>query len=65
VDNWRAKTATQAQVRAMIYNYLYDEQTGLPLDAYTPEDVKTLAKELFQHVYMQYPDAVENVYSAY
>ena len=65
VDNWRAKTATQAQVRAMIYDYLYDEQTGLPLDAYTPEDVKTLAEELFQHVYVQYPDAVENVYSAY
>ena len=33
------------------------------LDAYSPEDVQTLAEELFKHVYVQYPDAVENVYS--
>ena len=62
VDNWRAKATTQAQVRSLIFDYLYDEQTGLPVDAYSPEDVQTLAEELFKHVYVQYPDAVENVY---
>ncbi len=64
VDNWRAKAATRAQVQALIFDYLYDERTGLPVDAYTPEDVQTLAEELFQHVYVQYPDPVENVYNA-
>ncbi len=63
VDNWRAKSVTRAQVQTLIYNYLYDELTGLPVEAYTPEDVITLAEELFQHVYVQYPNAVENVYA--
>ena len=40
-----------------------DIEPGLPLEAYTPEDVITLAEELFQHVYVQYPNAVENVYA--
>lgn len=63
VDNWRAKDTTKAQIRSLIFNYLYDEQTGLPVDVYSPEDVNTLAEELFKHVYVQYPDAVENVYN--
>jgi type I restriction enzyme R subunit len=54
VDNWRAKATTQAQVKTLIYEYLYDEQTGLPLEAYTPEDVDALAGELFKHVYAGY-----------
>lgn len=63
VDNWRAKVTTQAQVRTLIFNYLYDDETGLPADVYSPEDVQTLADELFKHVYVQYPDARENVYT--
>ncbi|GAP21957.1 hypothetical protein LTAR_02175 [Leptolinea tardivitalis] len=63
VDNWRAKDTTKAQIRSLIFNYLYDEQTGLPVDVYSPKDVNTLAEELFKHVYVQYPDAVENVYN--
>ena len=63
VDNWRAKTTTQAQVKSLIFDFLYDEQTGLPVEAYTPDDVQSLADELFQHVYVQYPAAVENLYT--
>lgn len=55
--------AYQCGYRSLIFNYLYDEQTGLPVDVYSPEDVNTLAEELFKHVYVQYPDAVENVYN--
>jgi len=62
VDNWRAKAITRAQIKTLIFEYLYSEETGLPLEVYTPEDVTSLAEELFKHVYVQYPDAVENVY---
>jgi type I restriction enzyme R subunit len=63
VDNWREKDTTRSQIQSLIYNYLYDDQIGLPLDVYNEEDVKTLAEELFKHIYVQYPDAMENVYS--
>jgi type I restriction enzyme R subunit len=63
-DNWREKEATQAQVRTFIYNYLYSDTTGLPVDAYTPEDVETISGVLYQHVYEQYPSAMVNVYAA-
>lgn len=33
VDNFCEKEATQAQVRTPVFNYLYDETTGLPIDA--------------------------------
>lgn len=62
VDNWRAKDATKAQIRSLIFNYLYDEQTDLPVDVYTPDDVGVLTEELFRHVYGQYSTAQENVY---
>jgi len=63
VDNWRIKTTTQAQVQALIFNFLYDDETGLPVDIYSDEEVKTLAEELFRHVYVVFPDAVANVYN--
>lgn len=62
VDNWREKEATQAQVRTFIYNYLYSETTGLPVDAYTSEDVETISGVLYQHVYQRYPSVTKSVY---
>ncbi len=44
------------------FNYLYDDTTGLPVDAYTPEDVETISGVLYRHVYKQYPSVVESVY---
>lgn len=61
-QNWYAKATTRVQRKTLISEYLYSEDTGLPLEVYTPEDVTFLAEELLKHVYVQYPDAVENVY---
>ncbi len=62
LDHWREKRQTQAQVQQLIYNHLYDEKTGLPVDAYTDEEVKALAEIVYLHVYQQYESATENVY---
>ena len=62
IDNWRDKEATQAEVRAYIYDYLYDDRTGLPVDVYSEDEVQERAVMVFQHVYMQYPDAVHSAY---
>ncbi|TDP63613.1 type I restriction endonuclease subunit R [Bradymonas sediminis] len=64
LDHWKEKRQTQAQVKSLIYDYLYSEETGLPIDAYTEEDVQSLAEVVYLHVYRQYESADENVYAS-
>lgn len=54
LDHWKDKRQTQAQVRQLIFNHLYSDETGLPVDAYTEEEVTQLAEVVFLHVYQQY-----------
>ena len=63
LDHWKEKRQTQAQVQQLIHDYLYDENTGLPVEAYTDDEVKTLAEVVYLHVYQQYESATENVYA--
>ena len=62
MDNWTAKDSTQAQIQTFIYDYLYDETTGLPVDAYTDEEVQALAADFFRYVSQQYPQATASVF---
>ncbi|MFY0761018.1 type I restriction endonuclease subunit R [Metabacillus dongyingensis] len=61
-NNWKDKESTKAAVKTFIYNYLYDEGTGLPVDQYTPEDVELTANIIFEHVFNQYNSSTEHVY---
>jgi type I restriction enzyme R subunit len=63
LDHWTEKRQTQAQVQQLIYNYLYDENTGLPVEAYSDDEVKALAEVVYLHVYQQYESATESVYA--
>ena len=63
LDHWKDKRQTQAQVRQLIYDYLYSEETGLPVDAYTDDEGKELAEVVYLHVYEQYETAANSVYS--
>jgi type I restriction enzyme R subunit len=63
LDHWKDKRQTQAQVKQLIYDYLYSEDTGLPVDAYTDEEVEELAEVVYLHVYEQYETAANNVYA--
>ncbi|MEZ4511449.1 MAG: type I restriction endonuclease subunit R [Chloroflexota bacterium] len=62
MDNWTAKDSTQAQIQTFIYDYLYDETTGLPVDAYTDEEVQALAADFFRYVSQQYPQGMVDVF---
>lgn len=62
IDSWREKEATRADVRAFIFDFLYDEQNGLPADDYTDEDVAVRTSLVFEHIYQQYPDLEHSVY---
>ncbi len=62
IDHWRDKETTKATVKTFINNYLWDEQSGLPVDSYTPEDVQLKADLVYNHIYMQYADASHHAY---
>jgi len=55
VDHWRDKEATRDAVRVAIRDYLWDDATGLPVDAFGEEDVAARADDVFRHVYRVYP----------
>lgn len=62
VDNWREKQATRDAVKQTIYDFLYDERTGLP-DSYEVDEIESMTESLFTHVYRVYPTVPSPVYS--
>ncbi len=63
VDQWREKELTKVAVKLEIYDFLYDDHTGLPVESYTPEEVEEKTELVFGHIFMQYEDAMHNVYT--
>jgi len=55
VDRWREKEATRDAVRLTIYDFLWSDSTGLPVDRYTEDDVQVRAEDVYRHVYRAYP----------
>ena len=54
----------KAEVETTIYNYLYDEKTGLPVDHYTDEEVKETSQRVFLHIVEKYPSLPSPFYNA-
>jgi hypothetical protein len=44
-----------------IYDFLWDEATGLPADTYSPEKVEIKTDLVYQHIFTRYPDAEHHV----
>ena len=55
VDQWREKEKTRDAVRVVIHDFLWSDQTGLPAEQYTEEDVQTKTEAVFHHVFRAYP----------
>lgn len=62
IDNWREKEGTRDAVKQGIYDYLYDERTGLPVESYEEDEIKGLTEALFNHVYRAYPTLPSPIY---
>jgi type I restriction enzyme R subunit len=62
VENWRDKEGTRDAVKQKIFDFLYDEKTGLPVDDYSEGEIKSLAENIFRHVYRAYPTIPSPVY---
>ena len=55
VNQWREKEKTRDAVQVAIYDFLWSDQTGLPAEQYTKEDVQTKTEAVFCHVFRAYP----------
>jgi len=55
IDHWRDKESTRDAVRLAIRDFLWSEETGLPLNSYTEADVKIKSEEVFVHIFRAYP----------
>lgn len=63
IDQWRDKEATRDAVRVTIHDYLWSDDTGLPVDTYSEDDVNERAEEIFRHVYRAYPSLPSPYYA--
>ncbi len=61
VDNWRKKTATAAEVKSYIYDYLF---VSLTVEYYSDAEVEEKSEFVFNHIYQQYPWVHNSVYAA-
>ena len=64
IHNWREKDAGKAEVKGFIRDFLWNEETGLPTDVFTDDEVKLKAEAVFDHVFRQYADAYHHAYAA-
>ena len=63
IDQWREKVITRDAVRIAISDFLWSDDTGLPVDLYSEEEVRNKAEEIFRHVYRVYPRISSPFYS--
>ncbi|MBO1351744.1 MAG: DUF3387 domain-containing protein [Hormoscilla sp. GUM202] len=52
LESWQNKESTQ--VRQLIYNILYDEIAGLPINDYEEKEIEEYTNVIYLHVFRQY-----------
>ena len=65
VDQWREKEATRDAVRQTIHDFLYSDDTGLPMDCFAEKDVEVKTEDVFRHIYRAYPTVPSPYFSAH
>ena len=55
IDHWREKESARDSVRTEILNFLWNEDTGLPVDAYGDDEVEVKSEQVYNHVFHAYP----------
>lgn len=62
VANWQEKESARDAVKQQIYDFLYDERTGLPVEQYEEDEISDITEKIFLHVYRAYPELPSPVY---
>jgi type I restriction enzyme R subunit len=64
IDHWRDKESTRDAVSVEIHDFLWSDNTGLPVSSYTEAEVETRTEEVFRHIYRVYPTLPSPIYAA-
>lgn len=64
IDHWCEKESTRDAVKLEIRDFLWSDDTGLPVDSYSEADVEARAIEVFQHIFRVYPILPSPYYAA-
>ena len=64
IDHWQEKETTRDAVQVAIRHYLWNEDTGLPVDLYKEDEVESKAGDVFFHIYQKYPTVPSPYYEA-
>ncbi len=62
IANWREKEATRDAVKVTIQDFLYSDDTGLPL-SYTEAEIEQKAAMVYAHIFQSYRGAQSSVYA--
>ncbi|CCE22046.1 type I restriction endonuclease [Methylotuvimicrobium alcaliphilum] len=54
VANWQQKESTRDAVKQQIFDFLYDEKTGLPVEQYADDEIGVITEKVFMHVFRAY-----------
>lgn len=63
-DHWTDKEATCGAVLLAIREFLWSESTGLPVEQYTEDDVRSRTDDVYRHVFRIYPRLPSPYYGA-
>ena len=63
IDKWQEKESTRDGVRKTIVDFLYSDNTGLPVESYTEDDVSAKAEAVYAHVFRAYPTVPSPYYA--
>ncbi|TEB08508.1 Type-1 restriction enzyme R protein [Pelotomaculum schinkii] len=55
VERWREKEATRDAIRITIQDFLWNEETGLPVESFSEDDVNEKTEAVYHHVFRVYP----------
>lgn len=57
IQNWRDSVFVKGDVESYIHDFLYADETGLPPESFTTDEVKIKTDKIFGYIYQQYPNA--------
>jgi len=49
-------------VKLAIYDFLFSDGTGLPVDSYEVEEIDQITEGIFRHIYWAYPEVPSPYY---
>jgi type I site-specific restriction-modification system R (restriction) subunit len=53
-DNWWEKQATRDAVKVEIHDFLWNEETGLPVECYSDQEVDAKVEQVYLHIFNVY-----------